>query len=109
MQYWSKLMTTDELKFIFGLYLFHSYAYYKVHYTFIPDEKFDSICKLLLDNWDKFEHRFKHLISKDDLEAGTGYAIQYPPRMATYFNIEVLHCIYDKNNIKRFDIELKNT
>jgi hypothetical protein len=98
-----------DYKFIFGIYLFHSYAYYKVHYSFISDEKFDLICKILLTNWDKFEHRFKHLITVNDLEAGTGYAIQYPSGMARFFENEVKKCILDKNNIKKYDINLENS
>jgi hypothetical protein len=29
----------------------------------------------LLDKFDEIEHRHKHLISKDDLAAGTGYTL----------------------------------
>ena len=38
---------------------------------------FDTLCKRLLENWDSVEHMHKHLISKHDLTAGTGYAIKY--------------------------------
>jgi len=46
-------------------YLMSSYLYYK-------EDK-----QVLTDNWDSIEHMHKHLITKGDLTAGTGYAIKY--------------------------------
>ena len=43
----------------------------------ISDDEFDALGKRLLDEWDQVEHMHKHLITKDDLMAGTGYAIKY--------------------------------
>tara|TARA_A100001391_G_scaffold71780_2_gene45776 strand:+ start:54 stop:314 length:261 start_codon:yes stop_codon:yes gene_type:complete len=62
-------------------YLMSSYLYYKEDRQVLTDEDFDRIAKRLLDNWDSVEHMHKHLISKEDLQAGTGYAIQYTQRI----------------------------
>ena len=58
-------------------YLMSSYLYYKEDKQVLTDEQFDMLCKRLLENWDSVEHMHKHLISKHDLTAGTGYAIKY--------------------------------
>ncbi len=62
-------------------YLMSSYLYYKEDRQVLTDEDFDRLAKRLLDNWDNVEHMHKHLISKEDLQAGTGYAIQYTQRI----------------------------
>lgn len=62
-------------------YLMSSYLYYKEDRQVLTDEDFDRLAKRLLDNWDKVEHMHKHRISKEDLQAGTGYAIQYTQRI----------------------------
>lgn len=62
-------------------YLMSSYLYYKEDRQALTDEDFDQLAKRLLDNWDSVEHMHKHLISKEDLQAGTGYAIKYSQRI----------------------------
>ncbi len=62
-------------------YLMSSYLYYKEDRQVLTDEDFDRLAKRLLDNWDSVEHMHKHLISKEDLQAGTGYAIKYSQRI----------------------------
>ena len=59
------------------LYLMMSYAYYKQDNPIAEDGTFDSIAKLLLENYDTIEHHHKELISKDSLKAGT-YLGVYP-------------------------------
>tara|TARA_R100000544_G_C2208615_1_gene50677 strand:- start:614 stop:832 length:219 start_codon:yes stop_codon:yes gene_type:complete len=54
-----------------------SYLYYKKDKQVLTDDEFDTLCKRLLDEWDSIEHMHKHLITKEDLQAGTGYAIEY--------------------------------
>jgi NAD-dependent DNA ligase len=64
--------------------LMASYAYYQLHKSVMPDEEYDNICKLLLKYWEEFDHIHKHLLTKEDLEAGTLYAIpewEYPLRV----------------------------
>lgn len=63
------------------LYLMTSYLYYHRNRSVIPDEQYDQLAKQLLLRWDTFEHQHKHLISKEDLQAGTLYHLredQYP-------------------------------
>ena len=62
-------------------YLMSCYLYYKEDIQVLKDEDFDQLAKRLLDNWDDVEHMHKHLISKEDLQAGTGYAIKYSKRI----------------------------
>ena len=62
----------------FKQYLFCSYLYYKEDISPMPDSHYDMLCETLLKNWDNITHYHKSLITKSDLEAGTGYAIQYP-------------------------------
>lgn len=57
-------------------YLIYSYAYYILNKSLVSDEEYDSMAKTLLENWNTFEHRHKHLITEDDLRAGTLYAVK---------------------------------
>jgi NAD-dependent DNA ligase len=56
-------------------YLILSYAYYIEDESLVSDSEYDTLCVKLLDNFDKIKHHHKHLISKEDLKAGTGYAL----------------------------------
>ena len=58
-------------------YLIHSYLYYICNRPVISDAEFDKICKDLLKDWDNVSHMHKHLVTREDLEAGTGFAIKY--------------------------------
>lgn len=80
-----------------GPYLVHCYMYYVLDCPVITDEAFDRLCKHLLDHWEEIEHPHKHLVSKEDLEAGTGYSIpvhKYP---------QIVKCIGDQLRIKGLD------
>lgn len=70
-----------------GEYLLHSYLYYILDQPVIPDEEYDKICKDLYEKWDEINHLHKHLVSKDDLKAGTGYSLtiyDYPKNVKTF-------------------------
>ena len=67
----------EDINMTVPLYLMMSYAYYKQDNPIAEDGTFDSIAKLLLENYDTIEHRHKKLISKDSLKAGT-YLGVYP-------------------------------
>ena len=54
-----------------------SFLYYEKDINLIEDTEFDQMCKTLLDKYDDLEHMHKHLVSKGDLTAGTGYGIKY--------------------------------
>jgi len=59
-------------------YLMSCYLYYKRNLNVLSDEQFDMLCLYLLETWDEITHPHKTLITKEDLEAGTGYSIRYP-------------------------------
>jgi NAD-dependent DNA ligase len=58
-------------------YLMCAYAYYVEDDALISDAEFDELGKWLLQNYDSVEHMHKHLVTKDDLKAGT-YLGKYP-------------------------------
>jgi len=58
-------------------YLMCAYAYYVEDKPLISDTEFDKLSKEILENYDTIEHRHKHLITKEDLEAGT-FLGEYP-------------------------------
>jgi hypothetical protein len=58
-------------------YLIYCYLYYGMDESIISDGKFDKLCKQLLANWDNYQSAYKKYISKNDLEAGTGYTLFY--------------------------------
>ena len=58
-------------------YLMCSYAYYKLNTNLITDAEFDQLAKDILADYDNINHMHKHLVTKDQLEAGT-YLGQYP-------------------------------
>jgi NAD-dependent DNA ligase len=57
------------------MYLVHSYLYYIEETPIITDTEYDRLCKKLLNSFDTLTHRHKHLVSKEALQAGTGYHI----------------------------------
>lgn len=71
-----------SLPLLFVRILMCSYLYYianeKTPWT---DNQFDWACKKLFDNYDKFEHQNKNLLSKDSLGAGTGFSIKFTKRI----------------------------
>jgi NAD-dependent DNA ligase len=69
-----------------SLYLVCSYAYYELDESLISDGDFDQLCKKLLEDFDdiKFfsDHPHKHLLVRENLEAGTGFSVKdYPSRV----------------------------
>ncbi len=54
-----------------------SYLYYHADAQVLSDADYNEICKRLLFEWDNISHPHKKLITRSDLEAGTGYAIKY--------------------------------
>lgn len=62
-------------------YLMSCYLYYEKDKNVLSDGNFDKLCKLLLENWDDISHINKDLISKEALQAGSGYDIIYTNRI----------------------------
>lgn len=54
------------------------YAYYVLDDPLISDQLFEHITSRLMDEWETLSHSHKHLITMDDLVAGTGFALTYP-------------------------------
>lgn len=72
---------------VFAEYLYHSYLYYKLHMPIIDDAEYDDLCKYLLVHWGEVSHRFRRLVTMEDLQAGTGFAIEYPLGMERVFRL----------------------
>lgn len=65
-----------------GSYLVHSYMYYILDDPVISDIEYDLLCKELLEKFDEIDyHPHKHLVSKEDLRAGSGYSIRKYPQI----------------------------
>lgn len=60
-------------------FIMSSFMYYKLNDSYVSDATFDWICQTLITNWDNIQHPHKHLINREDLEAGSGYAVECPP------------------------------
>lgn len=61
---------------VIGHYLIHSYLYYIRNISCIEDSDYDNMAKYILNNYDVLEHKLKHLITQDDLRAGTLYHLK---------------------------------
>lgn len=77
--------TRDRIKansnMLVPFYLIHCFLYYVEDAPLISDALFDEMSRELLAKWETITHFHKHLISRDDLVAGTGFAIKYPLRV----------------------------
>ena len=67
----------DNINMMVPWYLMASYAYYKKDEPILSDAFFDAMGKTMLERWDDINHFHKHLITVDDLRAGT-YLGDYP-------------------------------
>lgn len=68
---------TDNPNMLVPYYLMLSFAYYKQDDPIVSDAFYDKLARKLLKEYDNIEHYHKHLISKDDLEAGS-FLGEYP-------------------------------
>ena len=67
----------DNMNMLVPFYIMAAYAYYVEDDPIMTDSTYDQITKWLLEYYDIIDHYHKHLISKDQLEAGT-CLIKYP-------------------------------
>ena len=58
-------------------YLMASYAYYVEDDPIFSDAFYDNLAKAMLVVWDSIEHRHKHILTTDMLEAGS-FIGEYP-------------------------------
>ena len=91
-------MDVNQLKKLYGWYLTCSYAYYKMDLSLIPDEQYDKMCKALLINFDNIQHRYWFVTRREDFEAGTGFAIKWPPELESAIRRWVTLKYGDKGN-----------
>ena len=61
-----------------AMYLMASYMYYEEDTPIMADGDFDNLCVHLLENLDKYEHKHKHLVTKENLSAGSCLGVKYP-------------------------------
>lgn len=62
-------------------WLMASYTYYHHDISLLSDELYDKMSRELSEKWDSISHMHKHLITLDDLRAGSLYALpedRYP-------------------------------
>lgn len=57
-------------------FLLASFCYYHFDESPMTDDAFDRLCHRLLDRYDDIDHPHLQLITKDDLRAGSGFAIK---------------------------------
>lgn len=68
-------------------YLTAAYLYYVCDISILSDAAFDELARYMLEEWESIEHWHKHLITEDDLRAGTLLRRDFPGRVigaATY-------------------------
>ena len=58
-------------------YLMASYLYYQRDISLISDAEYDEMCRDILENYPRIEHRHKYLVDVDALAAGTGFQIDW--------------------------------
>lgn len=66
---------------IVAWWLIASYAYYIHDMPILSDGFYDELAKTMLDRWSDIEHQHKHLITEENLKAGSLFnlsAEQYP-------------------------------
>jgi hypothetical protein len=62
-----------------GMYLVHSYIYYKLNENIIDDHLYDELAATIGFYWDELDHRHKPVIDRGMLEnGGSGFYIEYP-------------------------------
>lgn len=77
------LMTTSNIETmektrLVPWFLIASYAYYRLDVNVMSDYDFDFLVRRLRDNWNTIDHPHKSLIRDTNLEAGSGYDIDFP-------------------------------
>lgn len=73
-------------------YLTAAYLYYICDVSILSDEAFDELARFMLEEWGAIEHWHKHLITEDDLRAGTLLRRDFPQRVigAATFKLQQL-------------------
>jgi len=69
------MKTEKQLRKDLQKFLMASYAYYIKDYSLMTDSEYDHLSRGLMENWDKFNHQHKHLVTPGDLKAGTLFSL----------------------------------
>ena len=77
------MKTTEDIKSmpanqLVSWFMMASYAYYQLNINLMSDYDFDFLVLRLRSEWDKVDHPHKKLIKKTNLDAGSGYDIEFP-------------------------------
>tara|TARA_Y100001973_G_C4915260_1_gene193821 strand:- start:104 stop:394 length:291 start_codon:yes stop_codon:yes gene_type:complete len=75
--------TTEEVRKmnsgqLVSWFMMASYAYYQLDVNLMSDYDFDFLVERLRNEWDNVNHPHKDLIKKTNLDAGSGYDIDFP-------------------------------
>lgn len=70
-------VTSSNVNMCVAWYLMAAYAYYVEDNSILSDGVFDGLAKTMLEHWSTINHYHKHLITTEQLEAGT-YLGKYP-------------------------------
>ena len=77
------MKTTEEIKnmhpdALVSWFMIGSYAYYDLNKNVMTDYDFDFLVMRLKEEWDNINHPHKELITLTNLNAGSGYDIDFP-------------------------------
>ena len=81
---------------VFDYILIASYAYYIKFESLFDDSDFDKICLYALREYDNIQSNYKHLVTKEALQAGSCYHLKYddyPPRIS-YIADEIIRASF---------------
>lgn len=67
----------QEPRMVFNYILIASYAYYIRYESIFEDSSFDKICSYALIEYDNIDSPYKHLVTRDALQAGSCYHLKY--------------------------------
>ena len=62
-------------------YIMASHAYYTMDDPILSDGLYDELAQTMLSSWNTLKHIHKHLITKEDLRAGTLLCRKLPQRI----------------------------
>ena len=62
-------------------YIMASHAYYTMDDPILSDGLYDELAQTMLSSWNTLEHIHKHLITEEDLRAGTLLCRKLPQRI----------------------------
>ncbi len=78
---YADLKSIESANQSFSWWLVHCFLYYRYNNPIISDSDFDKLTSWVKMSWDVITHQHKHLVTIEDLNAGSGYAIDYPLRV----------------------------